>query len=190
MLPVSLRPATLADAPALLAIYAPYIRDTAITFEYDVPSVAEFAQRISAVEETYPWLVAETTDGEILGYAYLSSFHPRAAFGWCAEISIYLRMDVRRQGIGKLLYETLEQIAQAQGIVNLNASIAVPVVEDEHLTWDSVRFHEKMGYTPVGQFHRCGYKFGTWYGVQWMEKLLPVPENMKAIIPFQNLSRL
>jgi phosphinothricin acetyltransferase len=125
-----------------------------------------------------------------LGYAYLSSFHPRAAFGWCAEISIYLRMDVRRQGLGRLLYETLERIALAQGITNLNASIAVPVEEDEHLTWDSVRFHEKMGYVPVGQFHRCGYKFHTWYGVLWMEKLLPAPEHMNPLTPFKNLSRV
>lgn len=166
---VQLRVAAPEDAAALVDIYAPYVRDTAITFEYDVPSVAEFAGRIAHVLEKFPYLVAEN-DGEIVGYAYAGAFHPRAAYQWCVEMSVYVKRDVRRMGVGRKLYDAMEAILKLQRLTNVEACIAVPGAPDAHLTMDSVRFHEKMGYRMVGAFHQCGYKFDTWYDMVWMEK--------------------
>lgn len=166
---VQLRVAAPEDAAALVDIYAPYVRETAITFEYDVPSVAEFAARIAHTLESFPYLVAEN-DGEIVGYAYAGAFHPRAAYQWCVEMSVYVKRDVRRMGVGRKLYDAMEAILKLQRLTNVEACIAVPSAPDAHLTMDSVRFHEKMGYRMVGAFHQCGYKFDTWYDMVWMEK--------------------
>ncbi len=166
---VQLRVATQEDAAALLDIYAPYVRETAITFEYDVPSVDEFAARIAHTLEKFPYLAAEN-DGEIVGYAYAGAFHPRAAYQWCAEMSVYVKRDVRRMGVGRKLYDAMEALLKAQRLTNVEACIAVPSAPDAHLTLDSVRFHEKMGYRMVGKFEKCGYKFDTWYDMVWMEK--------------------
>ena len=166
---VQLRVATQEDAAALLDIYAPYVRETAITFEYDVPSVEEFAARIAHTLEKFPYLAAEN-DGEIVGYAYAGAFHPRAAYQWCAEMSVYVKRDVRRMGVGRKLYDAMEALLKAQRLTNVEACIAVPSAPDAHLTLDSVRFHEKMGYRMVGKFEKCGYKFDTWYDRVWMEK--------------------
>lgn len=164
-----IRVATEQDAEKLLEIYAPYIENTAITFEYEVPSVQEFADRIQTTLKKYPYLVAEI-DGEAAGYAYAAAFHPRAAYQWAAESSIYVRRDRRKQGIGRILYETLEQILVHQNILNLNACIAYADEEDAYLTHDSIRFHQHLGYQMVGEFHQCGYKFERWYHMVWMEK--------------------
>ena len=166
---VRIREATPKDAAALVEIYAPYVRETAITFEYDVPSVAEFSGRIERVLEKFPYLVAEN-DGEIVGYAYAGAFHPRAAYQWCAEMSVYVKQNARRMGVGRMLYDAMEAILRMQRLTNVEACIAVPSAPDAHLTMDSVRFHEKMGYRMVGAFHQCGYKFDTWYDMVWMEK--------------------
>ncbi|MDY2937659.1 MAG: N-acetyltransferase family protein [Fusicatenibacter sp.] len=157
------------DAEELLAIYAPYVEQTAITFEYEIPSEEEFAERIGKVQERYPYLAAEL-NGEILGYAYVSPFKNRAAYDWAVETSIYVRMDRKRQGVGKLLYLALERILKLQNILNLEACIGYPVCEDEYLTLDSVRFHERMGYRMAGHFSQCGYKYHRWYDMVWMEK--------------------
>lgn len=166
---VRIREATPKDAAALVEIYAPYVRETAVTFEYDVPSVAEFSGRIERVLEKFPYLVAEN-DGEIVGYAYAGAFHPRAAYQWCAEMSVYVKQNARRMGVGRMLYDAMEAILRMQRLTNVEACIAVPSSPDAHLTMDSVRFHEKMGYRMVGAFHQCGYKFDTWYDMVWMEK--------------------
>ena len=179
-----IRMAGLEDAAALLAIYAPYVRETAITFEYDVPSEKEFAGRIAHTLEKFPYLVAEN-DGEIVGYAYAGAFHPRAAYQWCAEMSVYVKRDARRMGIGKTLYAAMEEILRMQRITNVEACIAMPNEPDEHLTLDSVRFHEWMGYRMVGEFRQCGFKFGRWYNMVWMEKLLgPHTAPAVPVLPF------
>ena len=165
----TLRPARMADAPALLGIYAPYVTDTAVTYEYDVPSEAEFARRMEAVMAKYPYLVAER-NGEILGYAYAGTFRTRAAYSRCAELSIYLSMDARRQGIGSALYKALEERLASMGYRNLYACIAWTEAEDEYLTHDSVRFHEKMGFHLAGTFRGCAVKFGRRYDMVYMEK--------------------
>lgn len=180
-----LRVAAPQDAPALLALYAPYVQHTAITFETQVPTPGEFAQRMRQVQARYPYLVAETAAGDIAGYAYAGPFHPRAAYAWAAETTIYLRRDLRGRGIGGRLYGALEQALRAQGVLNLNACIAYPEPEDEYLTRGSVAFHQKQGFRLVGQFHSCGYKFGRWYHMVWMEKLIgPHPPHPPAVQPF------
>lgn len=184
---IVLRTADPTDAAALLEIYAPYVLDTAITFEYDVPSEAEFAARIARTLQRYPYLVAEL-DGTAIGYAYTGAFHPRAAYDRAAETSIYLRGDCRGHGLGRRLYTALETISLAQNVQNLYACIGWPDEEDAHLTRASAAFHERLGYTLVGEFHRCGYKFGTWYSMVWMEKLLGAHEaEPAAFVPFPKL---
>ncbi len=166
-----IRMASESDAERLLAIYAPYVAETAITFEYDVPSVSQFQERIHHTLERYPYLVFER-EGRPLGYAYAGPFQARAAYQWDVETSIYVEKDLRRQGIGKKLYAALEEILKAQHILNVNACIACAPVEDQYLTNSSEAFHERLGYRLVGKFTRCGYKFGRWYDMVWMEKLL------------------
>ena len=166
---LQIRIATVEDSAALLDIYKPYVEKTAVTFEYEVPSLEEFRGRIKTSLKKYPVLVAEC-ESEILGYAYAGAFQSRAAYAWAVETSIYIREDCRKFGIGRLLYEELENILRKQNIVNLNACIAYPTEEDTYLTKDSVKFHEKMGYRMVGEFRHCGYKFNRWYNMVWMEK--------------------
>lgn len=185
------RIATPDDAPALLAIYAPYVENTAISFEYTVPSVEEFRSRIEGVRKSYPYLVAEAADGSLLGYAYTHTFIPRAAYDHCAETTIYLALDARHQGLGKRLYRALEEFSLAQNIYNLYACIGEPQGEgDEYLTNNSIRFHEHLGFRRIGVFTRSGYKFGRWYDMSWAEKLLcDPPETPAPVIPFPQLDK-
>lgn len=186
---IIIRTASTKDAPALRNIYAPYVEKTAISFEYEVPSVEEFRTRIESTLQKYPYLVAEK-DGEALGYACTHAFVGRAAYDHCAETTIYLRENMKRAGIGRRLYLALEEISKAQNIYSLNACIGCPETEDEHLTMNSIQFHAHMGYRFVGRFHKCGYKFGTWYDMVWMEKILKEhPENPPAVVPFPELHR-
>lgn len=186
---IAIRIAKETDVEEILAIYEKYIKETAITFEYDVPSIEEFRGRIRHTLERYPYLVAEKNE-KIVGYAYVSPFKERAAYDWAVETSIYVDMEQKRGGIGRRLYEELETILKQQGILNVNACIAYPQVEDEYLTRDSVRFHEKLGYKMVGTFHQCGYKFNRWYDMVWMEKFIGEhQENQPDIIPFPELGK-
>lgn len=157
------------DAGELLKIYAPYVENTAITFEYQVPSREEFENRIRQTLRRYPYLAAKRGD-EFLGYAYAGAFHDRAAYGWAVETSIYVAADRKRQGLGRRLHDGLEHVLREQGILNMNACIACPAVEDEYLTRDSIQFHQHLGYRLVGEFRQCGYKFHRWYNMVWMEK--------------------
>lgn len=186
---ITTRTATQADAKALLAIYTPYVEQTAITFEYDVPTLEEFTSRIQNTLRKFPYIIAEENN-KIVGYAYASPFKERAAYGWSVETSIYVKQDERQKGIGRLLYNRLEEILNKQGILNVNACIGYPQVEDEYLTQDSVRFHEKLGYSMVGTFHKCGYKFGRWYDMVWMEKSIGEHDtsgNQPEVIAFPEL---
>ena len=179
-----IRVAVKEDAGVLLAIYAPYVEKTAITFEYEVPSVEEFAGRIENTLKKCPYLVAER-DGAIVGYAYASAFHSRAAYQWGVETTVYVREDQKKKGIGRELYDALEKTLALQNILNLNACIGYPTVEDEHLTKNSVLFHAHLGYRFVGEFDKCGYKFGRWYNMVWMEKHLGEhPDTPPAVKPF------
>lgn len=159
------------DTKRLLEIYAYYVTNTAISFEYDVPSEAEFCSRILNTLQKYPYLVLEE-DGIIQGYAYAGVFKSRAAYSRSCEVSIYVDHDAKRRGYGRKLYEALEDRLKKQGIVNMYACIAHPVVEDEYLTRDSEDFHRQLGFSTVGEFHQCACKFGRWYNMIWMEKFI------------------
>ena len=159
------------DAVRLAEIYAYYVETTAITFEYDAPSPEEFGSRIKDITGKYPYLVLEE-DGIIHGYAYARPFVGRAAYSRSCEVTIYLDHASRDRGYGRLLYEELERELKKQGILNLYACIGDPVAEDEYLTRNSEQFHHHMGYVKVGTFHKCGYKFGRWYNMIWMEKMI------------------
>ncbi|KGK88375.1 acyltransferase [Desulfosporosinus sp. HMP52] len=169
---IILRMATKEDAEEILEVYAPYVTDTAITFEYEVPSVQAFAERISNITQKYPYLVA-IEKKRIIGYAYASAFKERAAYDWAVETTVYLRQDCRGKGVGKKLYLALEEILRQQNILNLNACIAyTPTDDDSYLTNGSAYFHNQLGYKKVGHFTKCGYKFNTWYDMIWMEKMI------------------
>jgi Sortase and related acyltransferases len=183
-----IRTAEEGDAQSLIEIYAPYVKETAITFEYDVPSVEEFAGRIRSTLKKYPYLVA-LENGRIIGYAYASAFKTRAAYDWAVETSIYLSRDSRGKGLGRELYTALEDALKRQNILNLNACIAYAAVEDSYLTNTSEAFHAKMGYTRVAYFKSCGYKFKTWYDMIWMEKIIGEHEaEPKPVIAFPDLA--
>lgn len=175
------------DSEKLLEIYTPYILNTAITFEYEVPSVQQFRQRVQDILVKYSYLKA-IKDDEIVGYAYANVFKNRAAYDWAVEVSIYIKKDMQKLGIGKKLYQALEKICQLQNITNLYACIAYPEVEDEYLTNNSVNFHQHMGYQRVGEFHQCGFKFNRWYNMVWMEKIIGEHQTTpQSVIKFENL---
>ncbi len=166
-----IRPATPKDATQIQNIYAYYVTNTAITFEYEIPSVEEMEARITHTLEKYPYFVVEE-DGVIKGYAYASAFHERAAYSHCAELSIYLDKDEKGKGYGKALYGALEKALGEMSILNLYACIGDPITEDEYLTKDSEHFHAHLGFSKIGEFHKCGFKFHRWYNMIWMEKFI------------------
>ena len=168
---ISIRVATEEDAEALLSIYAYYVENTAITFEHEVPTLEEFKNRIKETLKNYPYLVA-VVDGKIVGYIYASRFRTRASYAWSASTSIYLDKQYHRLGIGKMLYEKLESILIKQNVINVYAGAADPVEEDEYLTRNSEHFHEAIGYKTVARYHECGSKFGRWYNLLEMEKII------------------
>ena len=183
-----IRTAQISDAEELLAIYKPYIENTAITFEYNVPTVEEFANRIKTTLKKYPYIVAEL-NGKIVGYAYAGVFKGRKAYDWSVETSIYIRLENHGNGIGRKLYEKLEEILAKQGVTNANACIAYTEHEDKHLHNDSFCFHKKLGYKTVGIFHKCAYKFDKWYDMIWMEKFIAEHNaNPNDIIPYPMLN--
>lgn len=167
---VTIRPVSPADIPDILNIYAPYVKDTAITFEYDVPSFEEFSKRVENIKKRYPFLVAEK-DGKAVGYAYASPFHDRPAYDWSVETSIYVDGRCTHEGLGRKLHDALEAELSRRGFLNMCACIAYPKTDDDkYLTKNSAEFHSHLGYRLVGEFHDCGYKFGRWYNMIWMEK--------------------
>lgn len=168
---MNIRSATPDDAGRLLEIYAYYVEYTAVSFEYDVPSEEAFRARIERTLENYPYIVLED-NGVIAGYAYAGVFKDRAAYDRSVEVTIYIDKQLRGRGYGKALYAVLESLLNKNGYTNLYACIGDPTEEDQYLTKDSERFHQHMGYTKVGEFHGCGFKFGRLYNMIWMEKLL------------------
>lgn len=176
---IAIRNATLDDAPRMLEIYDYYVRNTAITFEYDTPTLDTFKARIEKATRRYPWLVI-LEDDRIEGYAYAGVLKDRAAYDWCCETSIYLDHHAHGRGLGRRLYTALEEALQAMGILHIYACIAVPEAADEYLTNNSAEFHAHLGYVTVGYFPRCGYKFGRWYGMVWMEKRVDAQDDPPA----------
>lgn len=161
---MSVRMATPLDIPQILAIYAPYVINTTYSFEYAPPSLEEFTQRFDHITQQFPWLVWEQ-EGKVLGYAYASAPFARDAYSWCAEPSIYLAPEIQGKGIGRLLYETLEDILRRQGY-----QVAYAIITEENTA--SMAFHQALGYKHLASFPGCGFKHGRWLGTIWMEKRL------------------
>ena len=180
------------DAPALLEIYRPYVETTSITFETEVPTVAEFRERIRDILTMFPYLVVEE-DGELLGYAYAHPFHQRAAYDWTVESSVYVRQDVRHGHIGTVLYQALMERLSAQGVRNVCAVVTVP-------NEPSTAFHKRMGFQSAGILPDFGYKMGRWHGVEYLylrlgagkeapDPLIPqtaLPEELRAPVILDN----
>ncbi|HFR3977226.1 TPA: N-acetyltransferase family protein [Streptococcus suis] len=161
---INIRSAQIEDASDLVAIYAPYVETTAITFETEVPTVADFADRIKKTLEKFPYFVAEE-EGRVVGYAYASTYYARAAYDWTVELSVYVSNLARGKGIGSLLYDALEEELTARGFKNFLACIALPNPA-------SLALHKKRGYEQVAHFKNVGYKFDTWHDIVWLQKSL------------------
>lgn len=169
---VTIRDARLEDAGRIQEIYAYYVANTAITFEYDIPSVEEMRSRMARIMQRYPYLAAES-GGVVQGYAYAGAFIGRAAYNWSCQLSVYLDRELQKCGMGGMLYRALEERLGRMGITNLYACVACPVEDgDEYLSRNSAGFHAHLGFSPAGEFHKCGYKFGRWYNMLWMEKVI------------------
>ena len=166
---MNIRAARLEDAERLREINAWYVNHTAVSFDLRPPTSDAFRDHMARRMAKYPWLVAEEA-GRIQGYACAGPFVDKAAYDWSCETTIYLDHAARGRGLGRALYAALETALGEMGIVNLYACIAWADPEDGHLTQASPRFHARMGYREAGRFARCGYKFGRWYDMIWMEK--------------------
>jgi phosphinothricin acetyltransferase len=154
------------DAAACAEIYAPYVLDTAISFEDEAPTADELGARIERITRTYPWLIAEL-GGRVVGFAYASPHRERAAYRWAADVAVYVAHDAKRRGIGRALYETLLDLLARQGVHVACAGIALP--NDA-----SVALHRAVGFLPVGIYRRIGFKHGRWHDVAWWQReLLP-----------------
>ena len=159
-----IRMATVTDAEAIQQIYAPFVTDTSVSFEMVPPSIEEMAQRIGTTLQRTPWLVYEQ-DGRLIGYAYGSKHRDRAAYQWSVEVSAYVRLEARRTGVARALYERLFEILAMQGFYSAFAGITLP-------NEASVAFHRAMGFRDIGVFHSIGYKFGQWHDTGWLERPL------------------
>ena len=177
------------DAEELLKIYSYYVKNTAITFEQKVPSLEEFSNRIKETLINYPYLVA-IVDGKIIGYIYASRFRTRESYICSAATSIYIEKSYQRKGIGKKLYSELCNILLKQNITNVYAGVANPIEEDEYLTHNSEYFHKSMGFEIVAKYNKCALKFGKWYNLIEMEKIIGEHSNQqKDFIPFKSLEK-
>lgn len=168
---ITIRSATMADAERILEIYDFYVRNTAVTFEYETPTIAEFQGRMRNTMKKYPYLVI-LKNGRIEGFAYAGAFVGRDAYNWSCEMTIYLDHNARKCGLGRKIYEALENELRKMGILNLYACIGYPEKADAYLTTNSADFHAHLGFVKVGEFHKCGYKFDRWYNMIWMEKVI------------------
>lgn len=159
-----LRLATLADAAAIASIYAPWVRETGVSFELEPPSPMVIASRIAAVSSFYPYLVLEL-DGQVRAYAYASRLRERPAYDWVAETSIYVERSLHRQGLGERIYMALLDLLAMQGMVWAYGGISVP--SDALEPGPSQRFHERVGFVRFARFPQVGFKFGRWWDVEW-----------------------
>ena len=164
--PYVLRDAEPGDAPACAALYAPYVLNSAATFETDPPAPEEMRRRIAAAQERHAWLVA-VQEGDVAGYAYAGAWRSRSAYRHTAETSIYLAGSAAGSGLGTMLYSALLKRLRERGYRVLVAGMTVPNPASEAL-------HSALGFEPVGVFRRVGFKHGEWHDVGWMQlDLLP-----------------
>lgn len=163
-MPPEIRLACGDDAEAIHGIYAPIVRDSVISFEFEIPSVEEMRRRVMGTLESLPWLVCEH-DGDIFGYAYAGQHSSRDAYQWSADVSVYVAASFHRLGVGRAIYRSLFDLLTLQGFWNAYAGITLPNAA-------SVGLHESMGFRPVGVYREVGYKFGAWHDVGWWQYFL------------------
>ncbi|MBS1616313.1 MAG: N-acetyltransferase [Bacteroidetes bacterium] len=176
-----IRLASTSDAAAILAIYAPYITNTSLTFETELPETAAFAERIGHYLQHWPWLVWET-EGHIAGYAYASRYRERAGYQWCVECSVYIHEEFQGKGIAKALYAALFRLLKLQGYFNVYAVINLPNEPSVHL-------HEACGFRWFANYEQVGYKLGKWKTVGWWKlQLREYSDHPTAPVPFHNLT--
>lgn len=179
---MELRVANEGDVAAILSIYEPYIKNTTITFEIDVPTLDAFKKRFQCITEEFPWLVCEI-HGRIVGYAYAEKAFERAAYQWDADIAVYIEAAYQGQGIARKFYRCIEALLILQGYKNIYA--AVTGQNDR-----SMRFHEAAGYHAFANYHNSGYKMGKWLDVIWFEKKLSdYCDNPKSPISFPSMKQ-
>ncbi len=171
---LKIRLADESDCREMLDIYEPFVSDTTVSFEYDVPSYDEFKGRIIEIQKKYPWLVCET-DNKIAGYAYASAFNKRAAYDWSVDYSIYINPVYHGMKIGTALYTCLTDILRMQGYYNAFAGVTCTNKKSES-------FHKSFGFKTVGTYHNAGYKFKKWHDVQWFEYIISEVQNPPAKI--------
>ena len=182
-MPREIRFAEKGDAAAIQRIYAPYVKNSAISFETDPPSVREMEKRIEHIGSTYPWLVYET-DGRLVGYAYASHHHERPAYRWSVDCTVYVDAGFHGRGIGRELYHALTRLTAVLGYYNAFAGITLP--NDR-----SIRLHRDVGFIHVGTYRNAGFKLGRWHDVShWQLELNPClqePEEPKSIREIEEL---
>ena len=198
-----------ADAAAVCAIYAPYVRDTATTFDLEPPTVEEMEQKIATILEERPFLVAEiersdagaasasshdeACDSEafaVIGYSYASPFRPRKAYLHSFETSVYLAPEAKGFGLGTRLYNALEEILRLQNVYNANACVTCIEPADETCPSTSRIFHERRGYVQCAHIPNCGHKFGRWYDILWLQKqLIPLSQEPEGFVPLPQVDK-
>ncbi len=157
------------DAPACAAIYAPYVRETAVSFEGEPPTPVQMAERIAAATCTHAWIVLEDED-RVVGYAYGGPHQQRAAYRFSCEVSVYVEQGRRRTGSGRALYEALFERLAASGYLMTVAGMTLP-------NEASAGLHRAMGFEPVGVYRRIGWKLGAWHDVAWVQRALGVKHD-------------
>jgi len=163
------------DAEAIHAIYAPIVRDTPISFEWEPPTVKEMQQRIARTLAALPWLVYEH-NGDVVGYVYAGKHSERTAYQWSVDVSVYIHPSARRMGVARALYASLFAALIVQGFYNVYAGATLP-------NPGSVTLHEGIGFTRVGVYHAVGYKAGVWHDVVWWERALQAKPDTPPPLP-------
>ena len=198
-----------ADAAAVCAIYAPYVRDTATTFDLEPPTLEEMEQKITTILEERPFLVAEIEHADagaasassrdeecdseafaVIGYSYASPFRPRKAYLHSIETSVYLAPEAKGFGLGTRLYNALEEILRLQNVYNANACVTYTEPADETCPSTSRIFHERRGYVQCAHIPNCGHKFGRWYDILWLQKqLIPLSQEPEGFVPLPQVDK-
>lgn len=173
---IKIRLAEESDCQEMLDIYAPFVKETTVSFEYEIPSYDEFKNRIIDVQKKYPWIVC-VVDDAIAGYAYASPFNKRSAYEWSVDYSIYVSPTKHKLGIGTALYTCLTDILRFQGFYNAYAGVTSSNNKSEN-------FHKSFGFKEVGTYHNAGYKFNNWHHVTWYEYQIADVENPPKKIKF------
>ncbi len=172
------------DISGILEIYSPFIRETSVTFEEEIPDEMSFWERMQAIMAELPFLVCEI-DGKIAGYAYASGYRSRASYRWSKEVSVYIHPNFQRKRVGYALYTSLNEMVKFQGVANLLAIITMP-------NESSVAFHEHFGYKKCAEFAKIGYKMSQWQNVGWFELFLQNENEppVERILPLDEITDL